>query len=884
MLFTSLLSALLLLSIGHSQMEQLDAIIKSDTLETSVAKNQVNEYLLTHQGSDSLTFLYHEAAKWGYETGDMPAAIMWEKEAVRHAIAKRDTTAISKALYNLSIFYSTASDFYNSDKAVKRLVDIEKNSRLAGKAYRDLGTSCMDKGEFFQAERYFKASEDILLVDANRHYDLLKTYLQHMDLLLEFVDEEALRQVSSMFDSYDSLKRLGAREKPDMNCLYYSRKGKYYDGLGSMDSAIVFGEKEIALALEVGDLSFISNAYNNQGIRYRKNGDYQNSVITLRKVSRVTSYPVYVGAALNNLGDTYMAMGQKKQALSCYQRSIETFLGVAQNRLGEEQLDRVRYKAELVKALSSRAVFYQQQYLENADTSYLTKALADIRLADKVLGKLRTQSFEETSKLYWRQEAHDVYSEGIQIAFALGDIESYFYFIEKNKAILLLEDLTESEAIEIGGIPDSILTKGLMLKSLSESGEDQSMESYVAYSIFQDQMKRDFPVYTSLKETLPVLTIDETRTKLPLTEGQATLQYFVGKSNVYGLYLDQQTAQMFLVGPSDSIKLTVKELKSAYQKRIGNTLEMMQYRQNAFSLAKKLLPADLPEFQRLLIVEDGFLQGLSFESLVIDIDQEDPVDSYLIGRCEIAYAYSLSHLIRNNAVVRANNGQLLGMAPKTFRKGDLMALPNSEKELLEIASVFDSKVLLQEKASKASFLRNVALFDVIHLSTHANSGDENNSWIRFFNQQLTSNEIYASQCNASLIVLSACSTAAGEVVAGEGVMSLARAFFQAGAGSVLSTLWNVNDEVSSKIVTDFYKTLATGKSRSAALREAKLKYLAANSGSRLSPYFWSAFVLIGESGPMTLRKADTQSRSSWYWAMLVSTGLLGFLLFRQYRK
>ena len=777
MLFSILLSTLLSLN-QMSQMDGLVSITESENASEASKRQQIAVYLEQHRDSDSLTFLYHEAARWAHNEQDYRTAINWEREAVRYAESIRDTVALGKALYNLSIFYTKVNDFYGTDKAIKRIISIEKDSKLAGKAYRNLGTSHVHRGEYFQAEKYFQESEKILSVEPNSQRDLLKCYLQYLDLLLERQDDVADAKIPVLFHQYDSLRLYEDSETSKMRCLYQARKGKYFDELMMPDSAIASGRSEIALALSEGDLGFISNAYNNQGIRYRKSSDYKNSVATLLKASQLTKDPQYVGASLNNLGDTHLAMGQLEKALVYYQQSIDAYLGQFPNRLEDAQLDRNRYKAELIKAFTSRAVFYQRRFQTTGDQRFLQLALEDIHIADKVLGKLRTQSFEETSKLYWREEAHDVYNKGIEAAYDLGDLESYFYFMEKNKAILLLEGLTESEAIEIGGIPDSVLTKGLLLKALSESGDDQSLEDYVAYSNFQDQLKREYPLYTALKEALPVLTLDEIRTQLPLERGQAILQYFVGEEDVYGLYIDAENAQMFKAGTVNEIKDLVKTLKSSYQRRIGSTAQMTAYREKAYALYGKLLPSDMSAISKLLIVEDGFLQGLSFEALVMDPQATDPLKSYLIGQFEVSYAYSLSHLIRNNAVERQRNGQLLGIAPQEFPNSDLQGLPNSAKEVSEIQSVFDIKMLMEQEASKRNFLTYFPNFDVIHLSTHANSGDENNSWIRFYEQELSSREIYRSSCDASLIVLSACRTAAGEVRAGEGVMSLPGRFFR----------------------------------------------------------------------------------------------------------
>ena len=95
-----------------------------------------------------------------------------------------------------------------------------------------------------------------------------------------------------------------------------------------------------------------------------------------------------------------------------------------------------------------------------------------------------------------------------------------------------------------------------------------------------------------------------------------------------------------------------------------------------------------------------------------------------------------------------------------------------------------------------------------------------------------------------LVILSACDSGAGEVKIGEGVMSLRRAFTIAGAESVLASHWKVNDEATSRLMTDFMRRWRAGTPRAQAWREAQLEML--RSKDFANPYFWAAFTLTGQ--------------------------------------
>lgn len=101
-----------------------------------------------------------------------------------------------------------------------------------------------------------------------------------------------------------------------------------------------------------------------------------------------------------------------------------------------------------------------------------------------------------------------------------------------------------------------------------------------------------------------------------------------------------------------------------------------------------------------------------------------------------------------------------------------------------------------------------------------------------------------------LVVLSACGTGLGEVSAGEGVYGLRRAFQNAGAQTIISTLFEVSDQESRELVGKFYEALKSGKSKMAALHEAQLQILQQHRRERegaAHPFFWAGFVLTGNA-------------------------------------
>jgi CHAT domain-containing protein len=197
----------------------------------------------------------------------------------------------------------------------------------------------------------------------------------------------------------------------------------------------------------------------------------------------------------------------------------------------------------------------------------------------------------------------------------------------------------------------------------------------------------------------------------------------------------------------------------------------------------------------------------------------------------------------------------------------LPPLPATEKEVKGAARLLpsDQVTLLDgEKAGIVPLEKTLQEATVLHFATHAIVSDTD-PFASFLaldkdsqNGELTAAQIYGWNIHAKLVVLSACRTGLGKIT-GDGVAGLSRAFFASGAASVLSTLWDVADEPTARLLPRFYRELSSGSSRAAALRTAQLSLIADLRRGKVSvntpggkvvlpeePLFWAAFSLSGE--------------------------------------
>jgi CHAT domain-containing protein len=196
----------------------------------------------------------------------------------------------------------------------------------------------------------------------------------------------------------------------------------------------------------------------------------------------------------------------------------------------------------------------------------------------------------------------------------------------------------------------------------------------------------------------------------------------------------------------------------------------------------------------------------------------------------------------------------------------LTPLPYTREEILAIGNLFPAAqrklFLAAENREDAVKTEKLADYRFVHFASHGFLDEikPSRSGILFSPASsstedgiLQVGEIMRLKLNADLVTLSACSTGLGRLVNGEGVLGLTRAFFYAGARNVVVSLWNVNDSATAVLMKEFYANLSRGMDEKTALRKAKLRLLRDSNPLWRHPYYWAAFVLVGEgaagSGP-----------------------------------
>lgn len=292
----------------------------------------------------------------------------------------------------------------------------------------------------------------------------------------------------------------------------------------------------------------------------------------------------------------------------------------------------------------------------------------------------------------------------------------------------------------------------------------------------------------------------------------------------------------------------------------------------------------------LSIVPDAMTCLIPFEAMISKPPNRAhrfDANEYLIKDYTIQYYQSAALRVLNNRGKNWNRKSLLAIAPSFENQTiGLDPLRYNIYEAEQINEIWNGKILTGAKAQKASFLTMAHQYKMILLSTHGIMDDQQPaySFLAFTeivdstvdNDLLFADEIYNLRLNAELVVLSACQTASGQLSRGEGLLSIARSFFHAGAKSIVASMWNAGDEQAKLLMTRFFQNLKNQLNKADALRLAKIDYLnEIEAPFDAHPFYWAGFIGIGDKKVITLPK-DLTHLHIWF-VVLLLLGIGSFL-------
>ncbi len=394
--------------------------------------------------------------------------------------------------------------------------------------------------------------------------------------------------------------------------------------------------------------------------------------------------------------------------------------------------------------------------------------------------------------------------------------------------------------------------------------------------------------------------------KNKLLKNEVAIEIIKADSAYIALFLTTQTENH----PAFFVFSNVNELEGQFLKYYKNCIEFkindtVSYDVFWKPIADKLLVLNPKGFKKIYFSPDGVFHQLSLNTLknsktkefVLeeaniqlisssrDLIELNKRNKDLTGSYQSYQAYLLGYPIygaENGNPIQQNRDRAAGFSSVQSAvgvAGSVSILPGTRKEVEEIFALFNKRklkvnLLLAENATEEA-VKNLKSPTILHVATHGFfipeiKEAEVNDIQSAMNRNLLKNPFMRSGLllagcqkpnpdkedgiltaeevmnltldNTELVVMSACETGLGDIQAGEGVFGLQRAFQQAGAKSVLMSLWKVDDDATQTLMTEFYTALLKGQSKREAFKTAQM-----NLKKRFpEPYYWGAFVMVGE--------------------------------------
>jgi tetratricopeptide (TPR) repeat protein len=355
--------------------------------------------------------------------------------------------------------------------------------------------------------------------------------------------------------------------------------------------------------------------------------------------------------------------------------------------------------------------------------------------------------------------------------------------------------------------------------------------------------------HTPLQE----FSLEEIQAHLP--QDTVLIEFWVSNQSSAAVWLTRTKTGLVRYGSTDDIRQSVEVLLAGIQGAAN------QWREPSRSLGNQLL-AGIPLERHLLVVPDGPL-SIPFEILGVPNS-----DSLLIEKCDASFLPSARFVampkMTGQRWLFPWNQQMTAFGNPPVFSSDALAvkegwqpLPASEKEVRGIAGILPGRAEIHLGAdARKTYLVNhrPKRAPLLHFSTHAMVDAENPDRSRILLAADSSNgadyvfldEVYSLDLkNVDLVTVSACDTARGKMVRGEGIQAFSQAFLAAGSSATVTSLWKVADEPTADFMKQFYYSLARGATKAEALQAAKLQFF--RSPSELSnPRYWAAFVMNGD--------------------------------------
>jgi CHAT domain-containing protein len=785
--------------------------------------------------------------------------------------------------------------FYYAEKCLvitKKLLG--ENHLYVGDVYSLFASIYREQNNLQQSIEYAKRSIEIYEAQKEENFPTSIARSHQIISVAYLKSEENGKALFHALEAKKILEELFLKNRFYVLAQTYTSLGIVYRNLDNYDSAYQYYHLSLAaensLPEKNRNKASIGRVYNNLGYAFEMQQNYDSAIFYYDKslVEKKESKQTWNSAnVLNNLGNCFAAISDFKKAEEYYKKSLEI------NVLGKEYAD-VEVALESYKGLAGLTRFS------------FTQQLSYYRKADEIIDKMRSQLHTDNDQLLISKLTSEIYGKALSTCFEATTAknveeqiyEDAFYFAEKNRASLLKKQTQES--LVLAQVPENLRKLDINYSSLLDYYQREILEietlenietqnpklTYYNQQILETRNKHQalkkelsdkFKSYKDLQESTELVTTKTIKENLKEDQQMIVYQWFEPYLFVQVISKDKQ---LFYRIESTDFEEIVKEYRNCLAKDCS--AEKFVTQSNAlYKILIQPIESQIKSSKKLIIIPDAILQQIPFSVLVSTTKNTDDKKSvsyqtidYPLLNYQISFHYSSSLWVseRQKEDVKYEY-EFVGFAPvfeeneplfvsAATNRSNLSPLPFSKQEVEEVANLFtiqDKKALAftNLQANQENLKSYATKTRRLHLATHSQTFTKTpfNSHIWLFGKDSTQNaketlqQIYASDLYGmsfpnELVVLSSCRSGVGQVVEGEGVITLTRSFLNAGTKNIIFSLWQIDDLATKELMKLFYGFVSEGKSYSESLQLAKQRL--SKSDTFKNPFYWSGILLIGE--------------------------------------
>jgi CHAT domain-containing protein len=756
---------------------------------------------------------------------------------------------------------------------------------IAAGYYEQICRVYMEKSDFGAARSFIEKLVNGMEAELGpRHPSKASAYFEYSRLLSSL---ENFAQSKNQIDSAINISRKHHKKEGIFLGRAYNQKGVVNFHLNKLDTAEIYLKQSMGILdknLSNKQHIYIAKVFNDLGRVYQFKEIDSNSIrdyirsLKIYKKLLGNVHP-HLGVGYYNVGSLYDKNKDYAMALSNYQTSLNSNVFDFQDTsiLVNPKLDNVLSDFILLRTLTGKVEALENYYGVTKDIQHLTSALETYNLISDLVDKLRKGYVSNESKKFLSEKTSYLYERAIKLCVRLNKLtddkkylERAFFFSERSRAGIMLSSIKDANAKKVAGVPDELLEKEKVVVQKIAAKEievfDEMNKGAKArpatvkklqgelfnlkndYTNFISLLEKDYNSYFKLKYDNYSATVSDIQSTILTPIGKkdkkkyTLLEYFIGKDSLYVFEISKEKYVMHVKKKPGDFERMIKGLRNNIIYNVNENFTELSTR-----LYDLLIPSTIEKKMHFIIVPDGILSYLPFESLLaVATDKPLRKQKYLINRASISYSYSATLSVEMAKVpydYEANATSFTGFAPvfsdmdrfkvlsndkknevaytratsnvRTIDK-NFAALQGSEEELENIFKKvkgrnFETNAYFYNSASKQNLLKPSTLNSrFLHFATHGILDERNPdfSGIVFTDSSgsdvLTLGEIYGFSTKTEMVTLSACETGLGQLQGGEGLVSFSRGFFFAGAKFIVVSLWKVGDESTAEVMTKFY--------------------------------------------------------------------------------